>query len=155
MGSTCTGIGQPQGEFGYNEWGYEPWGPWAVTPSGMVQLAMDGVGRSDSGHNAVAGDHRWDLAETFYHDNFCNTGGSTTAPKLCTLQNVLFTKAMEQHDPGGILTPITLLYDEPGETGTGIDWYGAVNGVGAHAPLRWRGEHSCRPATLQWSLVRR
>jgi hypothetical protein len=117
-GTQCTSSGYTIGEFGYSSW--EPlWGPYAVTPSGMVQLAMDGVGRSDTGlnkpvtvgANTNGADHRWDMAETFYHDNFCNpvASGATVSPKAYTYGLFSFTKAMEQHDPGGNLTPITLL----------------------------------------------
>jgi uncharacterized protein (TIGR03437 family) len=118
--------GAGQGQFGYDSWNDPLWGPWAVTPSGMVQLAMDGVGRTAVG----VPDQRWNLAESNYRNNFCNSGGSaTTDPKQYTYGMFSFTKSMEQHDPGGVLTPITFLQDVPGGTNP-IDWYGAVQGVG-------------------------
>ena len=124
----CTGT-QPSscvaGQFGYNAWDDPLWGPWAVTPSGMVQMAMDGVGRTASG----VPDQRWNMAESNYHDNFCDTGGdSTTNPKMYTYGMFSFSKSMEQHDPGGVLTPITYLLDMPSGTNP-IDWYGAQSGV--------------------------
>ncbi len=114
------------GEFGYNEWNYQPWGPYAVTPSGLVQLAMDGVGRTAAGDS----DQRWNLTESYYRKNFCNadSGGSTVAPKAYTYGLFSFTKAMEEHDPGGVLTQIQILADQPSNTNQ-IDWYGAQNGV--------------------------
>jgi hypothetical protein len=125
MGSTCTADGYTPGQFGYDAWNDPVWGPWAVTPSGMVQLAMDGVGRTAAG----APDQRWNLAETDYHNNFCNDFGSPYYdPKLYTYGLFSFTKAMEQHDPGGVLTPITLLSDEPSGLSP-FNWYSAQNGV--------------------------
>jgi hypothetical protein len=110
-----------KGEFGYSEWDYQAWGPYAVTPSGLVQMAMDGVGRTASGNP----DQRWNLTESYYHDNFCNSGNNAgTAPKAYTYGLFSFTKAMEQHDPGGVLTPITLLEDQPAGTNP-INWYSA------------------------------
>ncbi len=87
-----------KGQFGYSEWDYQPWGPYAVTPSGMVQLAMDSVGRTASG----AADQRWNLAENYYRNAFCNApaGGATVAPRAYTYGLFSFTKAMEEHDPG-------------------------------------------------------
>ena len=106
------------GEFGYNSACYEPWGPFAVTPSGTVQLTMDKLGRGDS---------RWDEAESFYHDSFCNAvaNGPYTSPRAYTYGMFSFTKSMLLHDPGGVLTPITLLEDQPAGTNP-IDWYNAV-----------------------------
>jgi len=106
------------GSFGYNGACSLAWGPYAVTPSGMVQLAMDKLGR---------GDGRWDKAETFYHDNFCNatSGGPGAAPRQYTYGLFSFTKSMLLHNPGGVLTPITLLQDRPAGTNS-IDWYKAV-----------------------------
>ncbi len=109
-----------KGQFGYDEWDYQPWGPFAVTPSGMVQFAMDGIGRTA----AANADQRWNLAETYYRNNFCNTGGSTAAPRNYTYGLFSFTKAMELHDPGYVLTPITLLAQQPSGASP-IDWYNA------------------------------
>jgi hypothetical protein len=126
--TTCTNDGFHPGMYGYDEWTNPVWGPWAVTPSGMVQLAMDGIGRTAAGNL----DQRWNLTESYYRDNFCNatSGGSTVAPKAYTYGLFSFTKAMEQHDPGGALSPITLLEDQPAGTNP-IDWYGAQASSGA------------------------
>jgi hypothetical protein len=117
-----------KGQFGYYEWDYQPWGPYAVTPSGMVQLAMDGVGRTA----ANATDQRWNLTESYYRNNFCNalSSGPTQAPQAYTYGLFSFTKAMEEHDPGGVLSPITLLANQPSNTNQ-IDWYAAQASAGA------------------------
>jgi len=116
------------GAFGYSQYAYEPWGPFAVTPSGMVQMAMDGIGRTAAG----AADQRWNMAETFYHDNFCfnsatnygpGSNGYYYDPLYYTYGMFSFSKSMLLHDPGGVLTPITYLQDEPAGTNP-IDWYG-------------------------------
>lgn len=103
------------GEFGYQS-SSPLWGPFATTPSGMVQLAWDGIGRGDS---------RWDTAETFYRDNFSSTTtDANTNPKEYFYGMFSFTKAMNLHAPGGVLTPITLLQSKtPGVKP--IDWYSA------------------------------
>ncbi len=118
------------GSFGYR--GKTPvWGPYADTPSSMVQMVMDGIGR---------GDARWDKAETFMRDNFGNTGEpgcgvnpqclAGVAPKAYTYGLFSFTKSMLLHDPGGSLQPIILLQSKtPGVSP--IDWYGAEVANGA------------------------
>ena len=133
IGSTCTGYGGDYstaltpGAFGYDAWDDPLWGPWAVTPSGMVQMAMDGIGRTASG----ATDQRWNISENYYRNSFCSSGTDfTTNPKLYTYGLFSFTKAMEQHAPGGVLTPITYLSNQPGST-NGFDWYGAQASAGA------------------------
>jgi len=83
---------------------------------------MDGIGRGDS---------RWNAAESYYHDNFCNNYGYTSStgayyqPRSYTYGMFSFTKAMLLHDPGGVLSPITFLEDVPAGTNP-IDWYNAV-----------------------------
>lgn len=117
------------GVFGYRS--TSPlWGPYAVTPSGMVQMAMDKIGRGDS---------RWDTAETFLRDNFDNqtlpTCG-TSNPSCDAATNVKsyiyglfsFTKSMLLHDPSGVLTPITFLHSKDNPALADIDWYGAEAG---------------------------
>jgi hypothetical protein len=116
------------GAFGYDEYAYEPWGPFADTPSGMVQMDMDKVGRTAAG----AADQRWNLAETFYHDNFCYNFTNTSAqnnyydPLFYTYGMFSFSKAMRLYDPGGSLSPLTFVQDEPAGTNP-IDWYGALS----------------------------
>lgn len=112
-----------RGGFGYSQIDYFPWGPWADTPSGMVQLTMDNVGRTPVG----AADQRWNMAETFYHDNFCNSlslYNSFYAPRNYSYGLFSFTKSMLLHSPGGVFSPITLLQDQPAGTNS-IDWYNA------------------------------
>ena len=129
----CTGIANNDslvGAFGYYEYSYEPWGPFADTPSGMVQMDMDGVGITAAG----APDQRWNMAETFYHDNFCyNFNNSNTGylsfqydPLYYTYGMFSFTKAMLLYAPGGVLSPIKFLEDQPSGTNP-IDWYGALS----------------------------
>jgi hypothetical protein len=117
------------GTFGYTS--PSPiWGPYATTPSGMVQLAMDQVGR---------GDPRWDKAETFIRDNFGNAPiNSNVAIKAYFYGLFSFTKSMLLHDPGGVLTPIKFLQSStPGVTP--LDWYGAEvsNGDPTDGVARW------------------
>ncbi len=105
------------GEFGYTS-SSPIWGPYATTPSGMVQMAMDGVGRGDS---------RWNNAECFMFDNFENSpaGGATASLQAYTYGMFSFTKAMLLHDPGGNLQPITLLGQVCSNPPyPAIDWYG-------------------------------
>jgi hypothetical protein len=108
------------GEFGYTN-SSPIWGPYATTPSGMVQLAMDQVGR---------GDARWDKAETFIRDNFGNaTGSSNTSIKSYYYGLFSFTKSMLLHDPGGVLTPIKFLQSSTAGVNP-LDWYGAQVSAG-------------------------
>ncbi len=134
------------GAFGYNGSLYysDAWGSFAVTPSGMVQMSMDNVGRTsytafgDSGNDP---DQRWNNAETYYADNFCNSiaaGGSTAAynaPRGYTYGLFSFTKAMLLHVQNGNLTPIQYLRTKTPNVFTGdatvpsntIDWYSALS----------------------------
>jgi hypothetical protein len=134
------------GAFGYNGSLYYsgPWGPYATTPSGMVQMSLDGVGRTNNvafGAASNAADQRFNNAETFYADNFCNstTSGSYTSPyytpRNYTYGMFSFTKAMLLHNPGGVLTPIQYLRSQtpgvfttnPSVPANTIDWYAAVS----------------------------
>jgi hypothetical protein len=110
-----TNSQQANGIFGYASTS-PVWGPYATTPSGMVQLAMDGVGR---------GDASWDHAETFIRDNFGNTPTDNNAAIKAYYYGLFsFTKAMLLHNPGGVLTPITLLKSATAGV-TPLDWYAA------------------------------
>lgn len=108
------------GAFGYDQPYYYPWGPYGVTPSGMVQLAWVGIGR---------GNPRWDKAETFMRDNFANTGGPGGAVKDYYYGLFAFVKAMLLHsttDGSGNIVPselTTLQSNTPGVSP--MDWYGA------------------------------
>jgi len=132
------------GYFGYTS-SSPLWGPYADTPSGMVQLALNGLGR---GKTSPGGHALWDSAETFLRDDFGTPAnyGAGAAIKGYYYGMFSFTKAMLLHDNSGTglgNTPISLLQssDDPGTcgqpvplgtpgTGTGpcyppIDWYGA------------------------------
>ncbi|MBI4827127.1 MAG: hypothetical protein HY807_12030 [Nitrospirae bacterium] len=108
------------GYFGYtnqsegNAWGYQ-----ALTPSGMVQMAMDGIGR---------GDARWDRSENYERNNFCNNPANGAYSSLRAYYYGLFsfTKSMLLHDPNGdgIPTSIDTLANQPGGANP-IDWYSA------------------------------
>jgi len=110
-----TNSQQANGIFGYGD--PSPiWGPFATTPSGMVQLTMDAVGR---------GDASWDHAETYLRDNFGNAPtGYSTSMKAYYYGLFSFTKSMLLHDPAGVLTPITLLKSATAGVNP-IDWYAA------------------------------
>jgi len=130
-----------RGAFGYRGSLYysNAWGPFAVTPSGMVQMAMDGIGRTTDtafGDASSAPDQRWNDSETFYADNFCN--GETSAannPKYYTYGMLSFTKSMLLHDPAGVLAPIQYLRTKTPSVFSGdvsvpaneIDWYAALS----------------------------
>jgi hypothetical protein len=130
------------GAFGYNGSLYYsgPWGPYATTPSGMVQMSMDGIGRTANtafGGASNAADQRFNNAETYYADDFCNDTslGPYQAPRAYTYGMFSFTKSMLLHNPGGVLTPIQYLQTQtpavfttnssvPANT---IDWYAALS----------------------------
>ncbi len=132
-----------RGSFAYSN----EWGPFAVTPSGLVQMAMDGVGRTTNtayGDATSSSDQRWNNTETFLADNFCNSvatygnGGSTNAyyaPRAYMYGMFSFTKGMLLHDPSFGLAPIQYLRTlTPGVFTTDstvppntIDWYAALS----------------------------
>ncbi len=135
-GTDPFNAGDDLGAFGYNGSLYysDAWGPFAVTPSGMVQMAMDGVGRTSNtafGGSTNAPDQRWNNAETFYADNFCNTvsSGAYYAPLAYAYGMLSFTKAMLLHNVNGALQPIQFLRTQtPGVfTNNQIDWYAALS----------------------------
>ncbi len=98
------------------------WGPFADTPSGMVQGAMDGIGR---------GDPRWDLSETYIRDNFDvpPSSGASLSLKAYTYGMFSFTKSMLEHSNDGaglVASPIKLLQSLDNPIGhPPIDWYAA------------------------------
>ena len=113
------------GRFGYTAPTYFPYGPFALTPSGLVQLAMDGVGR---------GDLRWDTAENYMRSTFCNGGGAGNAVRDYYYGLFSFTKSMLLHDANGdgVPEPITDLQCG-GASPCGlspIDWYAAQSSAG-------------------------
>ena len=138
------------GSYGYRgSWQYsQEWGPFAMTPSAMVQMALDGVGRTTNaafGDATTSADQRWNYSETFYADNFCNdpyaygSGGGYTdayyAPRAYMYGLFSFTKSMLLHDPSFGLSPIQYLRTlTPGVFTTNssvpantIDWYAALS----------------------------
>ena len=142
IGTNPWATGMDYGAFGYNgALNYsDAWGSFAVTPSGMVQMAMDSVGRSQNvafGDASTDPDQRWNNAETYYADNFCNNpaNGAYNSPRAYTYGMFSFTKAMLLHNPAGSLTPITYLRTQTPGVFTGnntvpantIDWYSALS----------------------------
>ena len=136
MVSSSNAVWSSNSEAADGSWGYRGpgpiWGPYADTPSGMVQMSMDSVGR---------GDPRWDRSEAFMRDNFCNNpnafpgnypANATNSVKAYTYGLFSFTKGMLLHDPGGSLTPIKNLQDAVNASPPPpIDWYGAEASGGA------------------------
>lgn len=144
VGTDPYNVGDDYGSFGYRGSLYysNAWGSFATTPSGMVQMALDGIGRTTNtafGDSTTAPDQRFNAAETYYADNFCNStaGGAVSAPRAYSYGMFSFTKSMLLHNPGGVLTPIQYLRTQtpgvfPGNVSTGVpvnelDWYGAVS----------------------------
>jgi hypothetical protein len=134
--------GSYYGGFGYRGWiDYSnAWGPFADTPSGLVQMSMDDVGRTKNtvfGDGTTDPDQRWNYAESWYADNFCNStsSGPYYAPRAYTYGMFSFTKSMLLHDPKGVLTPIQYLRTltpnvftgDPNDPTNTIDWYAALS----------------------------
>jgi hypothetical protein len=112
----------------------------------MVQMSLDGIGRTANtafGSASNAPDQRFNNAETFYADNFCNslTGGYSSAyytPRNYVYGLFSFTKSMLLHNPGGSLSPIQYLRTmtpgvfpnsnpAAGQPANTIDWYAALS----------------------------
>jgi hypothetical protein len=135
-GSNPYGSGDNYGTHGYRgSFAYSnAWGAFAVTPSSMVQMVLDGIGRTKNkafGDPSNDPDQRWNNSETVYADNFCNdpANGAYNSPRAYSYGMFSFTKSMLLHDPGGSLAPIQFLRTEtPGVfTGNQIDWYNALS----------------------------
>jgi hypothetical protein len=128
------------GGFGYTDPGYYPWGPYATTPSGMVQMAMDGIGRGGlhpNNYNGIVGWPDWDKAETYLRDRFGNTGGAGDAIKSYYYGLLSFTKSMLLYPYDGDEdsstpppNPIKLLKSKTAGVPS-LDWYGAELSKGA------------------------
>jgi hypothetical protein len=109
------------GMFGYDSPGYAPWGWNAITPSGLVQLAMTGQGRGTPGNRT-----QWDRTENWLRANFAG-------PLSYYYGLFSFTKAMLLY-PGGKLTQLCGR-DAGNNLINCIDWYSAetptspMNGV--------------------------
>ncbi len=112
-----TGPGGIHGYFLYMA-NYDPWSRWATTPSGMVQLALDEMGRGGT-------DLKWEKTEAYVRANFANAG-YCTAVKDYYYGLYAFVKAMLLHvnEDTKDLEPITLL-------GGDLDWYAAEASLGA------------------------
>ncbi len=118
--------------FGYTSPGYYPWGRYAVTPSGMVQMVMDGIGR---------GNPMWDNVETWMRNNFGNSGGYSTAVKDYYYGLFSFVKALLLHPcptpaacsrDAGDTTPFGIKLLQSSTAGVPpIDWYNAEVSAGA------------------------
>jgi hypothetical protein len=112
------------GYFGYTS-SSPIWGTFAVTPSGMVQMVMDGIGRGDGGTPA-AGFPSWDKAEKYIHNNFNSTSTSAYYNiKRYYYGLFSFVKSMRLHQP-----PITLLRDYTQTPTNDLDWYHAETSKG-------------------------
>ena len=113
MAYSFAAAGVGGGAFGYSSPGYYPWGPWATTPSGLVQLAMDRLGRGGA-------DTKWEKTEKYVRDNFNNCCGAGAAIKDYYYGLFAFVKAMLLHanEGTGLREPITLLNGD-------LDWYAA------------------------------
>lgn len=148
------------GRFGYT--GLDTaWGYYATTPSGLVQLAMDGIGR---------GDGRWETTENYLRTWFCNTGGASNAIRDYYYGMFSFTKAMLLHDPdgNGVDDPVQFLENWPGPTNP-IDWYAAEASQGdacdgvartlvndQSAPGYWSGHNYSSaqyPFETAWAII--
>ncbi|MBL9127229.1 MAG: PKD domain-containing protein [Verrucomicrobiales bacterium] len=113
------------GSFGYTS-PQSVWGPYATTPSGLVQMVLDGIGRDMGGGSRP----NWNAAETFVRDNFGASGGAWAAIKDYYYGLFSFVKSMLLHrtdtDGDGVVepVPITLLRSStPGVLP--LDWYSA------------------------------
>jgi hypothetical protein len=141
-GTDPWAVGDNLGSYGYRGSLYwsDAWGPFATTPSGLVQMTLDGVGRTDNtvfGNPTTSPDQRWNLTESYYADNFCNatSNGAYYAPLAYTYGMFSFTKSMLLHSPGGVLTPIQYLRTltpnvftgDPSDPPNTIDWYAALS----------------------------
>lgn len=141
-GADPWAVGDDNGSAGYRGdiYNSNAWGSFATSPSAMVQMTLDGIGRTDAavfGNASTNGDQRFNNAETYYADNFCNAtaGGAYNAPRAYTYGMFSFTKSMLLHDPSGTLSPIQFLRTQTPGVFTGnssippdtIDWYAALS----------------------------
>lgn len=114
------------GYFGYQNQS-TVWGPFATTPSGMVQMAMDGIGRGTSPATGPS----WEGAETFLRETWDSGLGPDASIKDYYYGLFSFTKAMLLHDPvgSGVPQPIKcLISSRQGTYKWPTDWYGAQAG---------------------------
>jgi PKD repeat protein len=116
------------GLFGYDRPDYYPWGPYATTPSGMVQMAMDGIGRGSTGAPS------WDKAETYIRDHWGVGSGATANIKDYYYGLFSFVKSMLLHDANGdgVAEPLKYLQSQTAGVAP-IDWY-AYEGTDPNNP---------------------
>jgi len=108
-----SGSGGLVGGFGYQPGYWYPWSAWAVTPSGMVQMVMDGITRGTPGSPT-----KWDYTESMIRNNI---GG----PLGYYYGLFSFTKSMLLY-PGGKLTQLCGRDGFPSNNLTNcVDWYAA------------------------------
>lgn len=116
------------GNFGYTGSTPEWIGPYAVTPSGMVQLAWQGIGR---GHASA----KWDLAETYMRDRFHSTSWTSYDYNVKDFYYGLFAfvKAMLLHDGNadGVADPVVMLQSSTAGV-LPFDWYSAEKTAAAN-----------------------
>ncbi|MBZ5633349.1 MAG: hypothetical protein LAO55_09495 [Acidobacteriia bacterium] len=142
IGPDPWSAGDDNGSAGYRGdiYNSNAWGSFATSPSAMVQMTLDGIGR---GRNAVFGDaatdpdQRFNNAETYYADNFCNdpNTGAYAAPRAYTYGMFSFTKSMLLHNLNGPLAPIQFMRTLTPGVFTGnpsvppdtLDWYSALS----------------------------
>jgi len=133
-------IAQVHGFGGNGYFGYRNssplWGPYAVTPSGMVQMAFDGLGRSPTATCCTAANNStgtaWDWAETFMRDNFDTAQTNSPYNDVKDYYYGMFslTKSMLLHDSSGTgltTTPIQFMRSLDNAAKPPIDWYAAQN----------------------------
>lgn len=103
------------GVYGYTDQNPLSGVPYGTTPSGLVQCALDGVGR---------GNPLWDKAETFLRNNFENAGGYNVNLKKNYYGLFAFVKSMLLHDSNGdgVTEPIQFLQSTTAGVNP-IDWY--------------------------------
>jgi len=120
------------GAFGYTYAGYYAWGAYATTPSGMVQMALDGIGRD----MVIAGGPSWDNAETFMYNDFVNNSASGAYYQVKDYYYGMFSfvKSMLLHqtdvDNDGDLDPVPITFLRRKSDGAQVDWYAAQRSVG-------------------------
>jgi hypothetical protein len=139
------------GRFGYSTTGYFPWGPYATTPSGMVQMVFNGIAR---------GDVKWDSAERFICDNLkFGSGGATTNIRSYYYGLFSFVKSMRLYRDVPLPSGITNMNCTAGT----LDWYGD-SGVGVAATLvaaqdaggNWSGHYvdgNQNPFETAWAIL--
>jgi hypothetical protein len=117
-----------EGAFGYDQPGYWPWGPYADSPSGMVQMVMDHIGRGNNGAPS------WDKGESFLRDNFCNppSWGPYYSIRDYYYGMFSFSKSMLLAVQDGTTNagPIQMLQTTSGSGLSDIDWYAAESSKG-------------------------